>query len=155
MPLSQGASARRRYDASMLSDPLQPWIRAGRIGAPIAVLALVALLVLGCTGEPAGSGVLSVTNRSTETVYIRFQTAPDQSVTYRVDPGAVGRAENVDPARRPDTMTIYSADCDQISEQSDPALGQMAIETSSTVFTAAQDPAVGSKPLLPIDDRCG
>jgi hypothetical protein len=115
---------------------------------------LVAALGLGCT-VPAGGGVLSVTNRSDETLYLRFDTAPDQVVIYRVDPGAIGRAEATDPARRPDTMTIYSADCVVISEQSDPALGQMTIETGSTVFTAAPDPAVASKPLLPVDLRCG
>ena len=120
----------------------------------IAILAGVAGLVgLGCT-TPSGSGVLSVSNQSDETIYIRFDAEPDQVVIYRVDPGAVGRAQAVDPGRRPDTMTIYSADCDFLSEESDPALGQMMVERSSTVFTAAPDPDVANKPLLPIDGRC-
>lgn len=119
----------------------------------IAILAAAGLAAVGCTA-PSGSGVLSVSNQSDATIYIRFDAEPDQVVVYRVDPGAVGRAQAVDPGRRPDTMTIYSADCEMISEQSDPALGQMLVEGSSTVFTAAPDPDVASKPLLPIDGRC-
>ena len=115
--------------------------------------AALAAAALGCTA-PSGSGVLSVTNHSDETIFIRFDADPGQVVIYRVDPGAVGRVQAVDPGRRPDKMTTYAADCSMTSEQSDPALGQMLIETSSTVFTAAQDPDVGSKPLLPVDGTC-
>ena len=113
----------------------------------------IAVLAVACTA-PSGSGVLSVTNRSDETLFIRFDAQPDQVVIYRVDPGAVGKVQAVDPGRRPDTMTIYAADCSMISEQSDPALGQMLVETGSTVFTAAPDPDVATKPLLPIDGTC-
>ena len=53
-------------------------------------------------------------------------------------------------------MTIYSADCSLISEQSDPALGQLLVDRpSSYVFTAAPDPDVASPSrCCPIDGRC-
>jgi hypothetical protein len=117
------------------------------------VAAVAALATLGCT-TPSGSGVLSVANHSDATLYIRFDAEPDQVVIYRVDPGAVGRVQAVDPGRRPDKMTTYSADCVVTSEESDPALGQMVIDQSSTVFTAAPDPDIATKPLLPIDGTC-
>jgi hypothetical protein len=119
----------------------------------VLLLAAIAAVTLGCTA-PSGSGVLSVSNQSDATIFIRFDAEPDQVVIYRVDPGAVGRVQAVDPGRRPDKMTTYSADCTFMSEESDPALGQMLIENGSTVFTAAPDPDVASKPLLPIDGTC-
>ena len=133
-----------RYQGSMIR-PSPSSLMSGLLVAAAAVAA--------CT-TPSGSGVLSVSNESDERVYVRIDADPDQVAIYRVDPGAVGRAEAVDPGRRPTKLTIYSADCTLISEQSDPALGQLQIETSSMVFTAAQDPDVASKPLLPLDATC-
>ena len=127
-----------------------------RLGGPWSRLLgtlTLAVVALACT-SPSGSGVLSVVNRSDETVYLRFDQEPGLVVVYRVDPGAIGRVQAVDPGRRPDRMTTYAADCTATSEESDPALGQMVIENGSTVFTAAADPDVAAKPLLPVDGRC-
>jgi hypothetical protein len=136
MPLATMAAMIRVFRASLLSG-----------------LLVAATAIAACT-TPSGSGVLSVSNESDERVYVRIDADPGQVAIYRVDPGAVGRAEAVGAGGRPTTLTIYSADCTLISEQSDPALGQLQIETSSMVFTAAPDPDVASKPLLPRDDTC-
>jgi hypothetical protein len=124
---------------------------------PWYLLAIAVLLAgsaaAGCSA-PTGSGTLSVTNGSQDTFYIRLETAPDQVRTYRIEPGAAGRVEGVDPARRPDTMTVYAADCTEMMRESEPALGQLHIEAGSLVSTAAVDPDLASRPLLPLDEAC-
>ncbi len=127
----------------------------GSMQRVLVVLTALALAVAACGGEPTGSGVLSVTNRSDATVFIRFEDEAGQGVTYRVDPGAVGVARAVDPGRAPALMAIFDAACELISSEPDPALGQLQITgPSSFIATAADDPDVADKPSLPIDSTC-
>ena len=52
-------------------------------------------------------------------------------------------------------MAIFDARCELISSQPDPALGQLEITgPSSFISSAADDPEVAGKPLLPTDRSC-
>ena len=118
----------------------------------------VALIVAACggaTGTPvAGDGVLAVTNTSDSVVYVQFGGADGSTITYRVDPGAVGRAEAADPAAAPLKLRVVTASCQVLTQQSDPVLGRLVIEGRGTLSTAEDDPEVMIRPLLPTDDAC-
>jgi hypothetical protein len=131
--------------------------------APLAIVVVVAVglaAVLGACAAPTGSaiggsgeGVLAVTNTSAATVYVRFGEADGSTITYRADPDTVGRAVAADPATTPASLMVLSAECRVLSQQTDPALGQLLIEgRGSLSSTAADDPEVMTRPLLPTDD---
>jgi hypothetical protein len=102
-----------------------------------------------------GSGILAVDNVSTDTIYIRLDGASDDGVTYRVSPGARGRVQALDPNARPARLIIYDGDCNELSQEPDPALGQLEVTgASSYVSSAAQLPDVMDRPLLPVDEAC-
>ena len=134
-----------------------------RIGSrPRAVTAAiglgVAMIVAACGGATVspvpGDGVLAVTNASDEPVYVQFGGDDGSTITYRVDPGAVGRAEAADPAAAPRKMRVLTVSCQVLTQQSDPVLGRLVIEGRGTVSTAEDDPEVMTRPLLPTDDAC-
>ena len=109
------------------------------------------------TSDPTGpgSGVMAVDNVSTDTIYIRLDGASDGGVTYRIDPGARGRIQALDPNARPVRMVIYADDCTEISSETDPALGQLEVTgRSSFVSSAAVLPDVMTRPLLTVDEAC-
>jgi hypothetical protein len=102
-----------------------------------------------------GSGVMAVDNVSTDTIYIRLDGASDNGVTYRIDPGARGRIQSLDPNSRPVRLVIYADDCSEISSEDDPALGQLQVTgPSSYVSSAAVLPDVMTRPLLTVDEAC-
>lgn len=121
----------------------------------LVLTSVAAVAVIACGGAATGGGLLSVTNRSDATLFIRFEDEAGQGVTYRVDPGAVGVAQAVDPGEAPALMVLFDEGCEMISSQSDPALGQLEITgPTSFISTAADDPEVATKPVLPVDESC-
>lgn len=133
----------------------RPWIRAIGVlaGTCLAIAVLSGCGLSGPTGP--GAGVLAVDNESTDTIYIRLDGASDLGVIYRIDPGARGRIQAFDPNARPARLVIYAEDCSEISQEPDPALGQLQVTgASSYVSSAAVLPDVMDRPLLPVDDAC-
>jgi hypothetical protein len=122
-------------------------------GTGLAVVVLAGCAPSSETGP--GSGVMAVDNVSTGTIYIRLDGASDNGVTYRIDPGARGRIQSLDPNSRPVRLVIYGDDCSEISSEADPALGQLQVTgPSSYVSSAAVLPDVMTRPLLTVDESC-
>ena len=132
-----------------------PWSRATLVIAA-ACLAMIAMAAcLPSSSDGPGAGVMAVDNVSTGTIYIRLDGASDNGVIYRIDPGARGRIQAIDPNTRPVRLVIYASDCSELSQEPDPALGQLQVTgESSYVSSAAQLPDVMDRPLLTVDDRC-
>ena len=119
-------------------------------------LAMAALgACIPASSDGPGAGVMAVDNVSTDTIYIRLDGASDLGVIYRIDPGARGRVQALVPDARPARLVIYAEDCSEISQEPDPALGQLQVTgASSYVSSAAQLPDVMDRPLMPVDDAC-
>jgi hypothetical protein len=129
-----------------------------RVTRVLAAVCLTSVGLAGCgVSSPTGpgSGVLAVDNVSTDTMYVRLDGASDLGVTYRIDPGARGRIQALDPNTRPARLVIYAGDCTEVSQEPDPALGQLQVTGSSSyVSSAAVLPDVMDRPLLPVDEAC-
>ena len=126
----------------------------GRLAAACLAFAVLAGCAPSSTSGP-GAGVMAVDNVSTDTIYIRLDGASDDGVIYRIDPGARGRIQALDPDARPARMVIYAGDCSEISSETDPALGQLEVTgRSSYVSSAAVLPDVMTRPLLTVDESC-
>jgi hypothetical protein len=119
----------------------------------ITGLVAVGLLTIACT--PPASTTLRVINDSDATLFVQLHGPPGVSyLTFRVDPGADGRAVgpgNDVPVAR---LVVYDADCAIMLDETDPVLGQLEIDAEGTLVTDEQSRRDNIVPVLPIEEAC-
>jgi hypothetical protein len=122
--------------------------RMGLVG-----LVAAGLLTFACT--PAPSTTLRVINESDATLFVQLHGPPGVSyLTFRVDPGADGRAVgpgNDVPVAR---LVVYDTDCAVLLDETDPVLGRLEIDAAGTVVTDEQSRRDNIVPVLPVEEAC-
>jgi hypothetical protein len=116
--------------------------------------AIALAVVAACTPPP--SSALAIHNDSSETLYVRLEGASGVApLTYRVDPGASGRALAPGEDQPSTRLVVYSAKCKQLVEEANPQLGSMDVDgTGSMSFNVGMTKLEWVMDVLPTTKKC-
>jgi len=123
------------------------------VTGPIVLGLLLALAA--CTPPPSAD--LAIRNDSNETFYVRLEGADGiKPQTFRVDPGAYGRAVAPGVEQPATRLIVYSAACDSLADEPNPQLGSMDIDQGGSMwFNVGMSRIESWMDVLPADKTCG
>jgi hypothetical protein len=124
---------------------------------PMRALMVAGLLVGLAACTPPPSADLAIRNDSDETFYVRLEGAKGSAPeSFRVDPGAYGRAVAPGVEQPATRLVVFSATCDTVADESSPQLGSMDIDRGGSLsFNVGMSRIESWMDVLPPDEACG
>jgi hypothetical protein len=116
----------------------------------------IGLLVAAAACTPPPATALAIHNKSSKTLYVRLEGAAGVApLTYKVAPGAYGRALAPGDDQPSTRLVVFSAKCKQLVEEASPQLGSMDVDKSGSMsFSVGMSKREWVMDVLPTTKKC-